>query len=86
MRSHSDGKPFSCTRCPKQYKSAAALKVHERRHNEEKNYICRVCERSFAHNSSLRLHVQKQHPDVELPAKGTVVSVKAVQRRDKLLK
>jgi hypothetical protein len=46
----------------------------------EKNYVCPVCSKAFAQNHVMRTHVAKTHPGYELPAKGTILNVRALAR------
>lgn len=52
---------FSCTQCPKVFKTKAAMKLHMTVHKttEERQYGCQVCQRRFLHRHHLVVHQRK---------------------------
>jgi uncharacterized Zn-finger protein len=70
--------------CNKAFKNKKNLKQHYVIHTNEKNYQCPCCENAYAQNHVLRSHVEKLHPEHQLPPKGTIVSIKAVEKLKKI--
>jgi KRAB domain-containing zinc finger protein len=66
--------------CDKRFGNKKLLQQHVIVHTGEKNYPCPVCQAKFARNHVLRTHIQQLHKGYQLPAKGTVTSVRALQR------
>ena len=52
---------FSCSQCPKVFKTKAAMKLHTTVHKttEERQYGCQVCQRRFLHRHHLVVHQRK---------------------------
>jgi uncharacterized Zn-finger protein len=79
MQSHLE-KSIYCDVCNKAFTHNKLLKQHYVIHTKEKNYKCPCCEKAYAQNHVLRSHVEKLHPEHQLPPKGTVVSIKAIEK------
>lgn len=76
MVSHSNEKNFICEYCNKAFKGLKHLKAHIKIHTQERNYVCYVesCGKTFIQNHVLKSHMKTNHPEVEIPPSGTVVS------------
>uniref|UniRef100_A0A8C4HEJ6 C2H2-type domain-containing protein n=1 Tax=Dicentrarchus labrax TaxID=13489 RepID=A0A8C4HEJ6_DICLA len=51
---HTDGKPFKCDTCGKDFKHRSKLNVHLRVHTGEKPYLCKTCGTRFIDISILK--------------------------------
>ncbi|XP_063701132.1 zinc finger protein 594-like [Culicoides brevitarsis] len=54
-------KVFTCTFCPKTFRSASNQKRHIMSHTGEKNQICTECDASYADRSCLNKHMERTH-------------------------
>ena len=45
---HTEEKPFACTKCEERFTTSAELQVHEKTHTEEKPFKCPKCEITFS--------------------------------------
>lgn len=79
MAVHSDERNFECDVCLKRFKTKKNLSAHKKCHVAYE-YECGVCKRAFLTNQMMRNHVRKNHPEFELPPKGTILNKEAVKR------
>ena len=49
-------KPFSCSKCDKQFTQVGHLQSHERIHTDEKPFGCSKCDKKFTQASHLKTH------------------------------
>ena len=49
-------KPFSCSKCDKQFTQVGHLQTHERIHTDEKPFGCSKCDKKFTQASHLKTH------------------------------
>lgn len=78
---HSGERNHACEVCKKTFGRKKSLVIHMKIHTGEKNYICPVCNKAFIQNHVLRTHM-KSHPEHEMPAPGTVVSIKVLNNKE----
>lgn len=52
---------FTCSKCPKVFKSKAAMKLHMTVHKtlDERQFVCQICQRRFLHRHHLVVHQRK---------------------------
>jgi len=81
---HTNEKNHKCDVCQKCFSRKRSLGEHMKIHTGEKNYICPVCSEAFIQNHVMRTHVTKKHPDYVLPPPGTITSIKAIKKLQKL--
>ena len=61
-RIHTDGKPFNCGFCDKQFAKPENVRQHIRTvHNKERPYKCRLCSRTFTRKDVLKDHLYRKH-------------------------
>jgi len=80
--SHTNERKYECELCHKLYKTARSLCEHMKIHNRERNCKCPVCSLAFIQNHVLKAHVTKKHPEYQLPPPGTIVSQKALLKKE----
>lgn len=74
-------KKFDCSLCDRTYLNIGSLRRHvDHFHKNIRNYICPVCKKGFFQNPLLRNHMVREHPDHELPPKGTYLSKKFLEK------
>lgn len=75
---HTKTKNHICPYCSKAFGTAPSMKSHIKIHTQERNYVCPVesCGKDFIQNHVLKSHIKANHPDVEIPPPGTIVSKK----------
>lgn len=83
IATHTDVKAFICHVCQAAFKTSKSLKSHFNVHQERK-YQCPVCGQKFLINQQMRQHVKRNHPDFELPPKGTVMNKSARARLEQI--
>uniref|UniRef100_A0A336KCP9 CSON007065 protein n=1 Tax=Culicoides sonorensis TaxID=179676 RepID=A0A336KCP9_CULSO len=69
-RSVHNDKKLPCTVCDKTFKNRKHLQQHKLTHLPNA-YQCPVCPKSYSLGATLRVHVKSNHPDYEMPPKGT---------------
>jgi len=60
---HATDKNFQCKICPKRFKSAKYLKLHEKIHN--KTHKCDICSRLFSFLCHLKQHKKENHENAK---------------------
>lgn len=80
MITHSKEKNFICEICSKAFGTSRYLTAHMKTHTKERNYVCPVetCGISFIQNRVMKKHILANHPEIEIPPLGTIVSKKNV--------
>ena len=59
---HTDGKPFNCGFCDKQFAAPENVRQHIRTvHNKEKPFKCQLCTCGFTRNDALKNHLFRKH-------------------------
>ncbi|XP_041867927.1 zinc finger protein 271-like [Melanotaenia boesemani] len=58
MKSHTEGKPDSCSVCSKSLRWKTCLEEHTRTHMEQRPFSCSVCDLSFSQGACLRRHMK----------------------------
>lgn len=62
IKVHDDStKVFTCTFCPKTFRSSSNMKRHIMSHTGEKNQICTECDATYADRSCLNKHMERMH-------------------------
>ncbi|XP_014219319.1 gastrula zinc finger protein XlCGF71.1-like [Copidosoma floridanum] len=56
MLTHTNERPYVCTKCPQAFRCRFSLMRHEVIHTGEKSLSCSVCQKRFADPSSFRRH------------------------------
>ncbi|XP_063707128.1 zinc finger protein 567-like [Culicoides brevitarsis] len=74
VRMHSE-QQVACTICGKNFKSREHLRQHSLTHKARK-YFCPACPAVYTVNNNLRIHVERKHPEIQLPEKGTILKNK----------
>lgn len=79
MITHSKEKNFICEICSKAFGTSRYLSAHMKTHTKERNYVCPVesCGISFIQNRVMKKHILANHPEIEIPPLGTIVSKKS---------
>uniref|UniRef100_A0AC35FT89 C2H2-type domain-containing protein n=1 Tax=Panagrolaimus sp. PS1159 TaxID=55785 RepID=A0AC35FT89_9BILA len=81
-RIHTGELPYTCTLCPKAFRTTSALKVHRRSHTGEKPYTCMVCPYATITKRNLDRHIYNNHvKEKEGITKRNLVKVKRSRYR-----
>ena len=63
-QSNSNEKPYTCSKCDRNFESETDLLEHERIHTEEKPYRCSQCDKNFEFATDLleheRIHTEEK--------------------------
>ena len=58
IRTHTNVKPYVCSRCNKAFNQSSTLKKHIRTHRGERPWCCSHCDKTFSQSSSLSRHIR----------------------------
>ncbi|XP_069972405.1 uncharacterized protein [Penaeus vannamei] len=71
---------YACPKCPKHFKTASELRLHQVAHSDEKKYVCDICGKVFKHEYTRDKHVKTVHQDKRdhmCPQCGSLFKAKA---------
>lgn len=62
-RLHVGAKQYNCEKCPRTFKYASHLSLHQRTHQNKKAFVCPTCQKTFKRASDLRCHEIIHNPE-----------------------
>ncbi|XP_063120456.1 zinc finger and SCAN domain containing protein 4F-like [Rattus norvegicus] len=62
-RLHVGPKQYNCEECPRTFKYASHLSLHQRTHQNKKAFVCPTCQKTFKRASDLRCHEIIHNPE-----------------------